>query len=126
MNWTTVVDVLAAACFLGGASFVLLAAIGVLRFTDVVTRMHAGTKPQVLGLMMTLLGLALTLRDAAVLGILVLAILFQLLTTPVASHMIGRAAFRSGQVPTDDLVVDELSGLLDGDGRPQGSEPAGP
>ena len=43
--------------------------------------------------------------------------LFQLVTTPIASHMVGRASFRAGQVREDLLVVDELSDVLPGDER---------
>ena len=63
MSWTTVADVLAATCLVLGALLSLIAAIGLLRLPDVLTRMHAATKPQVLGLMLVLLGLALRLRD---------------------------------------------------------------
>jgi multicomponent Na+:H+ antiporter subunit G len=37
---------------------------------------------------------------------------FQLVTTPIASHMVGRASFRGGQVRQDLLVIDELTGVL--------------
>ena len=103
-------DVAAAACLLLGSALALVAAIGITRFPDVLTRMHSATKPQVLGLLLVVLGLALRLRDPTATGILVLVALGQLLTAPVASHMIGRASIRSGQVRTDLLVVDELSG----------------
>ena len=112
MSWEVVADVLAAACLSLGALLTLIAAIGLVRFPDVLTRMHSATKPQVLGLLLILLGLALRLRDPGALGVLVLIGLFQLVTTPVASHMVGRASFRAGQVRRDLLVVDELSPTL--------------
>lgn len=112
MTWTGFADGLAAVCFVLGAALVLIAAIGVVRFTDVLTRMHAAAKPQVLGLLLILVGLGLSLREPAVVGVLLLVGVFQLLTTPIASHMIGRAAFRAGQVDTEGLVVDDLSGVL--------------
>jgi multicomponent Na+:H+ antiporter subunit G len=116
VNWTGVADGLAAACLVLAALLTLIAAIGILRFPDVLTRMHSATKPQVLGLLVVLLGLGLRLRDVGTIGLLVLVALFQLITTPIASHMVGRASFRAGQVRRDLLVVDELSELLrDGD-----------
>ena len=81
-------------------------------------RMHSATKPQVLGLLLILLGLGLRLRDPGAIGILLLVALFQLATAPVASHMVGRSAFRSGQVRHDLLVVDELSEALAGEEGP--------
>lgn len=112
MTWSDAADVGAAACLVTGALLTLVAAIGILRFPDVLTRMHSATKPQVLGLLLVLLGLGLRLRDPSTIGLLVLVALFQLVTTPIASHMVGRASFRAGQVRADTLVVDELSDVL--------------
>ena len=121
MSWTHVADVLAAVCFLLGALLAMIAAIGLLRLPDLLSRMHAATKPQVLGLVLILVGLALQLREPKAIGILVLVGLFQLLTTPVANHMVGRASFRAGQVRGDHLVVDELSGVLPDHEEPRGA-----
>ncbi len=112
MSWTAVADVVAAACLVVGALLALIASIGVLRFPDVLTRMHSATKPQVLGLLVILLGLGLRLRDPGTVGLLVLVAAFQLVTTPIGSHMVGRASFRAGQVRRDLLVVDELTDVL--------------
>ena len=49
-------DILAAVLVLGGSTLALTAAIGVVRFPDTLTRMHAATKPQVLGLLLVLIG----------------------------------------------------------------------
>lgn len=112
MSWAHLADIAAAVCLVLGALLTLIAAIGILRFPDVLTRMHSATKPQVLGLLLVLLGLGLRLRDVGSIGLLVLVALFQLVTSPIASHMVGRASFRAGQVRRDLLVVDELTGLL--------------
>ena len=112
MSWTTVADVAAAVCLLLSALLTLIAAIGILRFPDVLSRMHSATKPQVLGLLLVLLGLGLRLRDPGATGLLALVALFQLVTTPIGSHMVGRASFRAGQVRRDLLIVDELSDVL--------------
>jgi multicomponent Na+:H+ antiporter subunit G len=79
---------------LGGAVWSLLGGIGLLRLPDVLTRMHAATKPQVLGLLMVLLGTALRLRGADDVTTLILVGLFQTWTVPVAAHMVARAARR--------------------------------
>jgi len=114
MSWTEAADTLAAVCLLLGAVLALIAAVGVLRFPDVLTRMHSATKPQVLGLLLILLGLGLRLREPRAIGVLLLIALFQLATAPIASHMVGRSAFRAGQVRRDLLVVDELTDALTG------------
>ncbi|CAB4942215.1 unannotated protein [freshwater metagenome] len=109
MSWTAAADLAAAVCILLGAVLALLASIGVLRMPDLLSRMHAATKPQVLGTVLVMTGVALRLRDPGVVGLLALVVVLQMATTVVASHMVGRASFRSGQVRRDLLVVDELS-----------------
>lgn len=123
MSLVAVADVASAVCLCVGAFLALVAAIGVLRFPDVLTRMHSATKPQVLGLLLVLIGVGLRLRDPAAIGMLALVGLSQLVTSPIASHMVGRASFRAGQVRRDMLVVDELSDQLTDQGP---GAPAGP
>ena len=112
MTTTAVLDIVAGVLLLAGAVLSLIAAIGLLRFPDLLTRMHSATKPQVLGLLLVVLGLALRLRDPSAIAILVLVAVFQMVTAPVASHMAGRASYRAGQVRKDLLVADELSDAL--------------
>lgn len=109
MSWTTVADVAAGICLVSGAFLAFAAGVGVLRFPDLLARMHAGTKPQVLGLILLLLGEALRVRNLQVFGMLLLIAIFQLLTAPVAAHMVGRAGYRTGKVRSELLVVDELT-----------------
>ena len=54
MTVQTVADVLAGACLISGALLSLAAGVGLLRFPDLLSRMHAATKPQVLGLFLLL------------------------------------------------------------------------
>ena len=58
---------------LSGSVLALTAAIGVVRFPDTLSRMHAATKPQVLGLLLVLAGAAIRLRGHADVGMLILA-----------------------------------------------------
>jgi multicomponent Na+:H+ antiporter subunit G len=108
-TWATVADVVSMVLLLGGAFLTFAAGVGVLRFPDLLSRMHAGTKPQVLGLMLVLGGLALRLRSGGAVWALLLVVVFQLLTAPVGAHMVGRAGYRTGKVREDLLVVDELT-----------------
>ncbi len=121
MNWTTAADVASAVCMLAGATLALIAAIGVLRLPDLLSRMHAATKPQVLGLVLVLIGLGLRFRDPEVIGLLALVALFQMVTSPVANHMVARAAVRAGQFDSDRLVVDELSPVMESFDEPRGA-----
>lgn len=75
-----------------GASFMLLASIGLLRLPDIYMRMHASTKAPTLGLLLILTALALFYSSFAVILKSMLIILFIFLTIPLAAHMIGRSA----------------------------------
>ena len=101
-------DVLSSVLMLSGVSLALLAGLGLVRFPDVFSRMHAATKPATLGLLLVILGAALRQDEGGNATKLLLVAAFQFLTAPVAAHMIGRAAYRSGIGALDDLVVDEL------------------
>ncbi|MFI9104458.1 monovalent cation/H(+) antiporter subunit G [Streptomyces fildesensis] len=111
-DWGSVCDWAAAVFLLLGAALCFVAGVGLLRLPDTLTRMHAATKPQVLGLLLVLVGVALRLRSWVDVGTLVLIGTFQLMTVPVAAHMVGRAAYRTGQVRGDQLVLDELDDHL--------------
>ncbi|MGV3713957.1 monovalent cation/H(+) antiporter subunit G [Pseudolysinimonas sp.] len=104
-----VIDTVAAVFVVLGALLSLVAGVGVLRFPDALSRLHAGTKPQVLGLVFIVLAVALSARTWTVLLLLIPVVLFQLLTAPVAAHMIGRAGYRTKNLRADLLLVDELA-----------------
>lgn len=101
-------DVVGAILLLSGVVLALTASLGLLRFPDVFSRMHAATKPTTLGLLLVTVGAALQVDATGDRVKLLLVAAFQLLTAPVAAHMIGRAAYRTGVAARADLVVDEL------------------
>ncbi|MBW1603968.1 monovalent cation/H(+) antiporter subunit G [Streptomyces sp. JJ66] len=105
---STVLDVISAVLLLTGALFCLLAALGLLRFPDAVCRLHAAAKAQTLGLLLILLGAALQapFRYAAPLA---LVALFQLLTIPVTSQIVGRTAYRTSSLSAPSLTEDALA-----------------
>ncbi|PFG18599.1 monovalent cation/H(+) antiporter subunit G [Serinibacter salmoneus] len=109
----TAMDVASAAFFLAGSFLAMVAGIGILRFPDLLSRMHAATKPQVLGLAFLMIGLALELRTGVAIWTLVLVLLLQLITAPVSAHMVGRSGYRTGRVRRDLLIVDELTDDLE-------------
>jgi multicomponent Na+:H+ antiporter subunit G len=88
-----------------GGIFALGGAIGVLRFPDVFTRMHAGSKAGVAGSGLGLIAVALAAQDGGLSARALLALVFFLMTTPLAAHLVARAALRAGYRPlskTDD------------------------
>lgn len=92
-----------------GALLCLTAAIGLLRFRDVPTRLHAATKPQVLGLLLICIAVALALESWQVAAFVVPVMLIQFATSPLAAHMSGRQAYRNGTIDERSLLVDELA-----------------
>ena len=122
MSW--LVDWIAYACLLAGAFLCLTAGIGLVRFPDVLSRMHAGTKPQVLGVLLVMVGGAIRLQGMAAAWMLLLVGAFQLLTAPVSAHMISRVAYRRRHVRRDLLLVDELRDVEGQDSVYRGDEPA--
>lgn len=99
----------ASGLFLAGSLLTFIAAVGLVRFPDVLARMHGVTKPGTLGIAMMMIGLALSLQSLQVAWKVALVVMFQLITSPVSAHMIGRSAVRTKKVASDLLVVDELS-----------------
>ncbi len=112
MNWSTILDAAAGLCLLLGAFLCLAGAVGLMRFPDTLSRLHAVTKPQTLGLILVLGALALTLRTWAAITTLVIVGAAQFFTSPVSAHLVGRAAYRNGRVDAETLEVDELSEAL--------------
>ena len=121
---SVVIDVVAIGCLLAGAFLCLTAGVGLVRFPDVLSRMHAGTKPQVLGTLLVMVGGAIRLNGLAAAWMLVLVALFQLLTAPVSAHMISRVAYRRRHVRRDLLLVDELRDAEGPDSVHRGDAPA--
>lgn len=108
-------DVIASVALILGALLSLIAGIAVVRFPDTMSRIHAATKPQVLGIMLLMLGVGLRLESPAVIGLLVLIVVLQFLTAPVAAHLTVRVAYRHSTIgqPTtkrpDGASKDELA-----------------
>ena len=87
------IELLAAGLLLIGAAFMLIAAIGMVRFPDLFMRMHAVTKGSAFGAVLMLLAVGLFFGEVWVVYEVVVVITFIFLTAPVASHMIARAAY---------------------------------
>ena len=109
MTWNDVLDLTSLGLLVLAGALALVAGIGLVRFPDALTRLHAATKPQVLGLVFVVIALALQSRSWTALIMLVPIVVFQMLTAPIAAHMVGRAAYRNGSVDADITPIDELA-----------------
>jgi multicomponent Na+:H+ antiporter subunit G len=101
------IEWLARSFVIAGATFGLLAGIGIVRMPDVFTRMQASSKASTLGLGCLLVALAVRYPDTAIVVRAVAIGAFMMLTTAVAAHVIARAAARSGGPLWKGTVLDE-------------------
>ncbi|MEN8166560.1 MAG: monovalent cation/H(+) antiporter subunit G [Pseudomonadota bacterium] len=84
---------------LAGAGFFLAGTLGLLRFPDVYTRLHALTKADNVGLGLVVAGLALQAESWAVVGKLLLIWLLVLMASASVAHLVARTALRKGIKP---------------------------
>lgn len=109
------IHLLVAALVVTGTTFILLAAIGVVRMPDVYMRMQVSTKGASLGAGCLLLAVPVFFGDVAIGVRALLIIVFIFLTTPISAHMLARAAYIVGVPLWEGSVVDELEGRYDRD-----------
>lgn len=98
----TVTDWIASVALILGASLSLFAGLAVVRFPDTMARIHAATKPQVLGIMLLMLGVGLRLQTPGVIGLLLLIVVLQFVTAPVSAHLTVRVAYRNAEQDGSD------------------------
>lgn len=105
----TVQTVVGDALVVLGAFLVVAAAVGMLRLPDAYSRTNAVAKAAALGVSCVLAGVMVLMPSPTTIVTLLLAIVAQLFTAPIAGYAVGRAAYRSGVplAPTthrDDLA----------------------
>ena len=107
-------ELLAAVCLLLGTFLMVVTGLGLLRLPDVFCRMHAAGKAGTLGVVLIILGTVVafagTANDVWFRGLL--AVLFQFLTTPAATHLLARAAYVCDYPLSERTAVDELKAFL--------------
>ena len=107
-------EVMAAVFILLGSLFCLIAAVGMVRLPDTLIRMHAATKAGTLGAGLVLASVAVWHGEMGIVLKAFLALIFVFLTAPVAAHLIGRAAYRSGIELSSSTWVDHLGDDMKG------------
>ena len=111
---SAVAGVLIAATMIVGTFLVLIASIGLVRFPDVFCRMHAAGKAGTMGISLIIISSVICFAgvDNSILVRGLLAIFFQFLTTPTATHLLARSSYVRNYSLTDRTVVDELQGMI--------------
>ncbi len=109
----SLIEIVISVLLIIGTFFVFSGSLGILRFPDVYTRLHAATKSATLGVSGILIAafLFFLFEEGVMSGKLILGIIFVLLTAPVGGHMISRAAYYTGvelwqKTGHDDLVAE--------------------
>lgn len=116
LPWRGLFDALSIGLILLGAFLCLSAALGLVRFHDTMARLHAITKPQSLGIVFTMLGVALRVTaspnfgpaERGDLGVCALIIMFTLLTAATVGQRQGRIAKREKLYSPDHLSRNDL------------------
>ena len=106
-------DLVVAVLLLIGASFLLLAGVGMLRMPDVFSRMQAATKASTLGVACILVAVAVHFNDLGITMRALATSVFFLLTAPVSAHLMGRASYFLGVPLWEGTVIDELRSRYD-------------
>lgn len=104
MTYQLFADVTSLVLIFTGSFLVFSAAVGVARFRDTMSRIHAITKPQTTGLILTILGALLKvtgspefgIAERSDLGVLILLVVFAAMTSPVTAQRLGRVSRREG------------------------------
>ena len=99
-------DVASWILLVGGALFCIIGGIGLLRFPDFYSRLHATALTDTMGAGLMMVGLMLQAGWSLVTLKLVGVLAFLFITGPVASHALVKAAFAHGvKVPEDDVLT---------------------
>lgn len=106
-------DILVLTLLIVGTLLMLIASIGIVRMPDLYTRMSTTSKAATLGAGLTLVAVATYFAQTGIWTRALAAILFLLLTIPVASHAIGRAAYLVGVPLWNRTQFDDLRGHYD-------------
>ncbi|MCB5409073.1 monovalent cation/H(+) antiporter subunit G [Pseudogemmobacter faecipullorum] len=87
-------EILTALFVLAGGFFALMAALGVLRFPDALSRMHAASKVGTMAGSLALIAAAIWFGETGISVKVVIAVVFLFFTAPIGAHLLGRAAAR--------------------------------
>nr|MBS0038468.1 monovalent cation/H(+) antiporter subunit G [Saprospiraceae bacterium] len=90
------IEIVSAAVIMTGVIFVFISAIGLVRLPDFYIRVSAITKAATLGVSCIMIGVAIHFNEVGVAIKAVAILVFLLITSPIAAHIIGRAAYEDG------------------------------
>lgn len=95
-----------------GVLFAFAMTLGMLRFPDAYTRLHAGTKGLTIGAGLLILGSAMRAPDPATALRMIVVAVFLMVTNPISCQAVARASYRIEHARRH-LVVDEYGEAVD-------------
>ncbi|HLS36659.1 MAG TPA: monovalent cation/H(+) antiporter subunit G [Sphingobacterium bovisgrunnientis] len=96
-----------------GALSIFFASLGILRMPDFYLRLSVTVKAATMGVGLLLLCAAIIFPDISVSTKAIAITFFLIITSPIAAHMIGRAAYFTGTPLWKETIIDELNGMYD-------------
>ena len=104
-------EIIITGLLVSGSGFIFFAALGVVRMPDIFLRLSCTSKAATLGIGLLLVALAVHFGELDVSGRAMATIGFIILSTPVASHRIGRVAYLDGAPLWEGTIADEMRGI---------------
>ncbi len=95
----TLVDIVSGICLVGGCAFGIIGAVGLLRFPDFYSRLHAAGITDTLSAALILVGLMIQAPSFTTAAKLLLVLVFLFFTSPTATHALARVALLGGFRP---------------------------
>lgn len=117
------IDILIAIFSTIGALAIFFASLGILRMPDFYLRLSVTVKAATLGVGLLLLCAAILFPDISVTTKAIAITFFLIITSPIAAHMIGRAAYFTGTPLWKGTIIDELAGMYNKETHELESDP---
>lgn len=100
-----------------GVFVMTLGILGIIRMPDLYTKLHGASKSVFLGVMVLALS-GMVIADGPIVARLILISLTLLITTPVASHVIGRAGYLMHERMDTPGAIDQSGSILPSEEQP--------
>ncbi|NGM63388.1 monovalent cation/H(+) antiporter subunit G [Sphingobacterium sp. SGG-5] len=117
------IDIILAILSTIGALAIFFASLGILRMPDFYLRLSVTVKAATLGVGLLLLCAAILFPDISVTTKAIAITFFLIITSPIAAHMIARAAYFTGTPLWKGTIIDELAGMYNKDTHTLESDP---
>jgi multicomponent Na+:H+ antiporter subunit G len=111
------IEIISAVVIIVGVLFVVIASVGLLRLPDFYIRISAITKAATVGVACIMIGVALNFNEISVAIKAIGVVLFLLITSPIAAHIIGRAAYEEGVPLWKKTGINEYEEYKKNEGR---------